>query len=76
MGFGPANCAAVRSRTRPGHGRNRARARTCFRYSIAELCRNALQSQRIMIILDNCEHVVDAAAQLVATMLRVAQRRG
>ena len=32
---------------------------------------NALRSQRLVLVLDNCEHVVDAAAQMAEAMLRV-----
>src|SRR5712672_138338 len=32
---------------------------------------NALRSQQLMLVLDNCEHVVDAAARMAAALLRV-----
>jgi predicted ATPase/DNA-binding winged helix-turn-helix (wHTH) protein len=31
---------------------------------------NALRSQQLMLVLDNCEHVVDAAARMAAALLR------
>jgi len=33
---------------------------------------NALQDQRMLIVLDNCEHVINSAAQLAAAVLRGA----
>jgi predicted ATPase/DNA-binding winged helix-turn-helix (wHTH) protein len=33
---------------------------------------NALRSKQIMIVLDNCEHVIDAAARLADALLRVS----
>src|SRR5258706_2690767 len=32
---------------------------------------NALRSQQLMLVLDNCEHVVDAAARMAEALLRV-----
>ena len=32
---------------------------------------NALRSKQLMLVLDNCEHVVDAAAQMAEALLRV-----
>jgi DNA-binding winged helix-turn-helix (wHTH) protein len=32
---------------------------------------NALRSKRLMLVLDNCEHVVDAAARMAESVLRV-----
>src|SRR5271156_5553973 len=32
---------------------------------------NALRSKRLMLVLDNCEHVVDAAARMAESLLRV-----
>jgi predicted ATPase/DNA-binding winged helix-turn-helix (wHTH) protein len=32
---------------------------------------NAIRSKQVMLVLDNCEHVVDAAARMAETLLRV-----
>src|SRR6202023_318422 len=32
---------------------------------------NALRSKQLMLVLDNCEHVVDAAARMAESLLRV-----
>src|SRR6202011_4809481 len=32
---------------------------------------NALRSKQVLLVLDNCEHVVDAAAQMAESLLRV-----
>ncbi|MGA2996597.1 ATP-binding protein [Bradyrhizobium sp.] len=32
---------------------------------------NALRSKRLMLVLDNCEHVIDAAARMAESLLRV-----
>lgn len=37
---------------------------------LPQLVANALGSKRIVLVFDNCEHVVDAAAQLAETLLR------
>ena len=34
--------------------------------------RRALRDQRLLLVLDNCEHVVDPVADLVALLLRAA----
>src|SRR4051812_39935981 len=36
---------------------------------VTQAVANALQSRRVLIVLDNCEHVVDAAARAVETIL-------
>ncbi|HJY47458.1 MAG TPA: winged helix-turn-helix domain-containing protein, partial [Stellaceae bacterium] len=40
----------------------------------AESVARAIGGERLLLILDNCEHVIDAAAQLVETMVRVCPR--
>ena len=38
--------------------------------SSTERVANALRSKQLMLVLDNCEHVVDAAAQMTEALLR------
>ena len=40
----------------------------------AESVARAIGGERLLLVLDNCEHVIDAAAQLVETMVRVCPR--
>jgi predicted ATPase/DNA-binding winged helix-turn-helix (wHTH) protein len=40
----------------------------------AESVARAIGGDRLLLVLDNCEHVIDAAAQLVETMVRVCPR--
>ncbi len=40
----------------------------------AESVARAVGGERLLLLLDNCEHVIDAAAQLVETMVRVCPR--
>ena len=66
---------AVRSRPRPGHGlgyrwRSGSRSRGTCRQRNAS--RGALRSKQLMLVLDNCEHVVDAATQMTEALLRAS----
>jgi non-specific serine/threonine protein kinase len=40
----------------------------------AESVARAIGGERLLLVLDNCEHIIDAAAQLVETMVRVCPR--
>jgi predicted ATPase/DNA-binding winged helix-turn-helix (wHTH) protein len=40
----------------------------------AESVARAIGAQRLLLVLDNCEHVIDAAARLAETVVRVCQR--
>jgi predicted ATPase/DNA-binding winged helix-turn-helix (wHTH) protein len=40
----------------------------------AEAVARAIGTKKLLLVLDNCEHVIDAAAKLVETMLRVCPR--
>jgi predicted ATPase/DNA-binding winged helix-turn-helix (wHTH) protein len=40
----------------------------------AEVVARAIGDRRVLLVLDNCEHVIDAAARLVETILRLCPR--
>jgi predicted ATPase len=71
MGFGPSSwrrClipSSSRLRSRPRSGSNSLRG-AISPLSVA----NALGSKQLLVLLDNCEHVVDAAAQMAEALLR------
>ena len=63
--------SALRSRTRPGHGRGRARSGAGWRDAVCRTRCGALGSRQLLLILDNCEHLIEAAARMAEALLRV-----